>query len=187
MRKVILSIFITLDGFIEGPNKEIDWHIGDEEMQKFGDNTLNAVDTISLGRVSYQVFVNYWPTATGDSADIINTLPKIVFSRTLDNAPWGKWDNARLVKDHISEEISQLKQQPGKDMVLFAGADIAQTFMRLGLIDEYRLLVHPVVLRSGNPLFDRVEKPFDLDLLRTQTFKNGVVVLYYEPAKPKAE
>src|SRR5437016_1152067 len=131
MRKVIVSMFVTLDGFMEGPNGELDWSSADEEMEQYGIDLLSTVDAILLGRVTYQLFAKNWPSATGEGAHKLNTLPKIVFSKTLENAPWGTWKNARLMKDNIAEEILKLKQQPGSDLVIFGGADIVSTFMQL--------------------------------------------------------
>lgn len=185
MRKVILSMMVSLDGFIEGPNRDLDWPIVDKEIDRYADELLDTVDAILLGRVTYQLFVDFWPSATTEEeiiTDKMNEIPKIVFSRTLDKAPWGKWNNARVVKENIAEEIAKLKQQPGKDMVIFGGANLAQTFMQHGLIDEYRLLVNPIVLGGGTPLFKSGSNRINLKLLKTQAFNSGVVGLYYQPA-----
>jgi len=128
--------------------------------------------------VSCQLMVDYWPNATGEFANKMNRMPKIVFSRTLEKV---EWNNTRLIKDNIAEEISKMKQQPGKDLVLFAGADIAETLRQLGLIDEYRLLVNPVILGSGKPLFQNITDRIKLKLLKTQTFNCGNVLLCYKP------
>ena len=186
MRKVILSMMVSLDGFIEGPNRELDWTIVDKEIDTYADDLLSTVDAILLGRRTYQLFVGFWPTATTEEeiiADKMNEIPKIVFSRTLDKAPWGKWNTARLVRENIVEEISNMKKQPGKNMVIFGGANLAQTFMQHDLIDEYRLLVQPIVLGSGTPLFKSGSDRIHLNLLKTQKFNSGVVGLYYQPEK----
>jgi dihydrofolate reductase len=112
------------------------------------------VDAMLYGRVSYQLMADYWPAASDEFADKMSKMPKIVFSRTLKEV---EWNNSKLVKENIAQEISVMKRQPGKDFVLFAGADIASTFRQLNLIDEYRLLVNPVVLGSGTPLFKRID------------------------------
>jgi dihydrofolate reductase len=179
MRKVILSIMVSVDGFIEGPNKELDWHVFDEEMEEhMSTQVLNKVDGILLGRVAYQLMADYWPTATDSIAPQMNDLPKIVFSRTLEKT---EWKNSRFVKE-IANEISSMKQQPGKDLVLFGGAEIAQEFMRLGLIDEYQLIVNPIVLGSGKLLFKEGNDRKKLSLLNTKSFKCGNVLLFYRPA-----
>lgn len=181
MRKVIASTFVTLDNLMVGPNEDMRKEISDQQ---------STVDTLLLGRVTYQMFADYWPTKTTDdepAADHMNNTPKIVFSKTLENALWGKWNNARVVKDNIAEEIQKLKQQPGKDMAIIGSASIVQTFTNLGLIDEYRLLVHPVILGSGKPLFKNIKDRVNLKLVKTKTFKNGVVVLYYQPDKGESK
>ena len=147
MRNVIVSNSVTLDGFFEGPNKELDWHIVDEEVKQYANDLLSNVDAILFGRVTYQLMADYWPAAAtnpsiskGDLeiAHKMNNLPKIVFSKTLQEV---RWNNSRLVKENIAEEISKMKQQPGKNMAIFGSGSIVSTFMQLGLIDEYRIIV----------------------------------------------
>jgi dihydrofolate reductase len=185
VRKVIVSEMVSLDGFFSGPNGELDWHVVDEEFNEFAIEQLNAMDVLLFGRVTYQVMASYWPTPAAIHDDPIiankmNTLPKLVFSQTLDKAEWGKWDNARLVKGDVGEEVSKLKRQPGKDMVIFGSGSIVSTLTHLGLIDEYRILIVPVVLGNGIPLFKGVSTSVNLKLVRTKTLKTGVVLLYYE-------
>lgn len=185
MRKVIYSMFVSLDGFIEGPNREIDWHIVDEELHKYVNDQERAIDTHLYGRRMYEV-MSYWQTAdTNPSspeyeveyAHIWKSIPKIVFSKTLERVE----GNARLVRENIAEEIAKLKEQPGKDMVL-GGADIASTFMRLGLIDEYQLYVHPVVLGGGTPMFQALDDKIKLRLVEARPFGSGVVLFRYQHA-----
>ena len=183
MRKVILFNLITLDGFFAGPNGEIDWHHVDEEFNEFAAEQLDSTDGLMFGRVTYQLMASYWPTEAALTDDPIitgkmNAMPKIVFSRTLAKA---EWNNTRLVKENIAEEISKLKQQPGRDLFLFGSADLAATLTQLGLIDEYRIIVNPVVLGSGKPLFKDVQHRLELKLVKTRTFRNGNVLLYYQP------
>lgn len=193
MRKVIMSMMMSLDGFIAGPNDEMDW-LPDfkneelwEEMHAEMWKQLRTVDTILLGRLTYQIWERYWPAAATDPSSTKNDIefsryadetPKVVFSKTLDNV---KWQNTRLIKDNIAEEIAKMKQRPGKDLALAGGAGIAQTFTNLGLIDRYRLLVHPVVLGKGKPLFKDIKTRIKLRLVNMMTYKNGVVGLDYEP------
>ena len=188
MRKVILSMMVSLDGYIEGSNRNIDWHVWSEEMDRFMGRFFDRIDTILLGRKTYELLVGYWPSASEPTDDPVitdrmNKLPKIVFSKTLESVAW----NARLVKENIAEEVTRLKQQPGKDIVIFGGADIASTFMQHDLIDEYQLIVNPVVLGSGKPLFNpdsfRSEGKCNFKLLKTTTFHCGNVVLYYQPER----
>jgi dihydrofolate reductase len=187
VRKVIVSEMVSLDGFFSGPNGELDWHIVEGDFNAFAVDQLNAMDTLLFGRVTYQGMLSYWPTPDAIQndpvvADKMNTLPKVVFSRTLDKVEWGKWDNARLVKGDIGEEISKLRQQPGEDMVIFGSGSIVSILTELGLIDEYRIIVAPIVLGRGVPLFRGMTKRVNLRLLRTKSLKSGVVLLYYEPA-----
>jgi dihydrofolate reductase len=187
MRKVILSNLVTLDGFFAGPNGELDWHIVDEEFNGYAKDLLSNVDALLFGRVTYQLMADYWPaaaknpsTSKGDLeiADKMNNLPKIVFSKTLQNV---EWNNSTLVKEIIAEEISKMKQQSGKDMVIFGSGSIVSTFMQLGLIDEYRIILNPVVLGNGKPLFNGINDKHNLKLLKTRVFGSGVVILYYQP------
>ena len=185
MRKIILFNLVTLDGFFEGLNGEIDWHNVDEEFNAFAIDQLNSADGLLFGRVTYQLMASYWPTpaATTDDpivANKMNTMSKIVFSKTLEKV---EWNNTRLVKEHAAEEISKLKQQPGRDLFLFGSATLAATLIQNGLIDEYRIMVNPVILGSGRPLFKGIQEKLNLKLLKTKTFQNGNVLLYYQPGK----
>ena len=175
---------ITLDGFFEGPNREIDWHTVDEEFNEYAIELLNSVDVLLFGRVTYELMASYWPTpsATTDDpivADKMNNLPKIVFSKTLKKT---EWKNTRLVKENIAEEITKLKYQPGKDLAMFGSSDLALSLIQMGLIDEYRIIVNPVVLGNGKSLFKGINEKLNLKLLKTKTFRSGNVVLYYQPA-----
>lgn len=185
MRNVIVSNYITIDGFFAGPNGEIDWFVWDDEMAKFSIDQLKTVDTILLGRVTYQLFAGYWPTPDAYKEDpiiapMMNDLQKIVFSRTLDSA---EWNNSLVVKENIAEEISRLKQQPGKDMVIFGSGIIVSEFAKLGLIDLYKLIVNPVILGKGKPLFKNMDNKLKLKLLNAKAQSSGNVILEYEPAK----
>jgi len=186
MRKLFSFNMVTLDGFFEGPNREIDWHnvdTEDGEFNEFAIEQLNAMDTLLFGRVTYQLMASYWPTPAaieGDPivADLMNRLPKVVVSRTLEKA---EWNNTRLIKDHIAEEILKLKQQPGKDIALFGSANLMSTLMQMDLIDEHRIMVNPVILGDGNPLFKKTKDRQNLKLIRTRTFRSGNVLLCYQP------
>ena len=180
MRRLFWQMSVTLDGFMEGPNRELDdtAEVVDEDFDRYATEMLHSIDSILLGRVTYQLFAGYWPNATGPDADRLNELPKLVFSRTLEKV---EWNNSRLVRENIEEEVAQLKRQPGKDLALFGSADLASTFMRLGLIDEYRVLVTPVVLGHGAPMFKGMQDRIPLKLLRAATWSSGTVALFYEP------
>jgi dihydrofolate reductase len=190
MRKVIYSMFVSLDGFIEAPNRDLDWHIVDEELHKYVNDQERAIDTHLYGRRMYEV-MSYWQTAdTNPSspeyeveyAHIWKGIPKIVFSKTLERVE----GNARLVRENIAEEIAKLKEQPGKDLGL-GGANIASTFMQLGLIDEYQLYVHPVVLGGGTPMFSAFDNKINLRLVETRKFGSGVVLLRYQPDRKESK
>jgi len=180
MRKVIVSNLMSLDGFFEGPNHELDWFVVDEEFFAYARDMLRGVDTILFGRKTYQHMARYWPSAPGEEiADQMNNLAKIVFSRTLESV---EWHNSTLVKNDAVAEISKLKQLPGKDMVILGSASLASFLLQRGLIDEYRVILNPVFLGSGRPLFQDVKQRLRLKLSRTKLFGSGVVVLYYESA-----
>jgi dihydrofolate reductase len=175
----------TLDGFYEGPNGEIDWHNVDEEFNEFAIEQLNSVDVLLFGRVTYELMASYWPTPVAIEndpivADKMNHLPKLVFSRTLKKV---EWQNTRLIKENIGEEILKRKGQPGKDMILFGSSDLAVTLAELDLIDEYRIMVNPLILGSGKSLLKGSKQRLKLKLLKTRTFQNGNVLLYYQPER----
>jgi len=186
MRKVIASPFITLDGFIAGPQGELDWAVGGEEFDReMLPLLLKRVDAIVLGRVTYQELAAYWPFASTEddiNAELVNTVPKIIFSRTLEQVEWGKWGNTRLVKDDPVGAIANLKQQPGKDIVIFGSGRLVSQLAQAGLVDEYQLRVHPVILGSGKPLFKDLKEPVKLNLLEATPLSQGVVVLHYQRA-----
>lgn len=190
MRKVISFMHVSLDGFTTGPNGELEWAIVDEELNPYVDALFRKVDTALYGRVTYQLMQSYWPTVLTDPdaaprdlkhARWVENVSKIVFSKTLSRADW---NNTRLVKDHIAEEIESLKQQPGLDLMIFGSPRLTHTFMRLGLIDEYRLFLNPIVLGGGIPLFQGFKDWTKLKLLEAKTFQAGVVGLHYQAIKP---
>lgn len=183
MRKIIFQMAISLDGYFEGPNQELDWHIVDDEFNQYASELLDSVDVMLFGRVTYQLMASYWPTPAARTDDPIiaekmNRLPKIVFSKTLAKA---EWNNTRLVREDVEEEISKLKRQPGKDLVIFGSSDLTLSLSESGLIDEYRLFVMPVFLGAGKPVLQGLNGRLHLELLRTRQFKSGVVLLCYRP------
>jgi len=185
VRKVFLFMMVTLDGFFEGPNHEIDWHNVDEEFNEFAIDQLNEVDALLFGRVTYLVMASYWPTPLAKEndpiiADKMNTVPKIVFSKTLEKV---EWNNSRLVKENIAEEVLQLKQQQGRDLAIFGSANLMVSLLQMGLVDELRIMVNPVVLGNGKPLFKGIHDTLNLKLIKTRTFRSGNVLLYYQPDK----
>ena len=183
MRNLILFNMMTLDGFFAASNHALDWHIVDEEFHAFAAQQLDAVSTILFGRLTYQLMAAYWPTEAAIKRDPIiagqmNQTAKIVFSRTLASA---EWSNTRLVKENVAEEVARLKQQPGKDIIIFGSANLAATLTQHGLIDEYRIMVSPIVLGSGLPLFRGARTRLPMKLLSTRVFASGNVLLAYQP------
>jgi len=183
MRKLIMWNMVTLDGFFEGPKSwELDWHnyVWGDELEQLSLEQLKAADMLLFGRVTYQGMAEYWTSAEGEIADFMNKVPKVVFSRTLEKA---EWNNTRLVKANAEEEVARLKQQPGKDMLIFGSANLSATLMQNGLIDEYRLGINPIVLGGGNPLFKPSPHRMKMKLLEARPLKSGCVILRYKPER----
>lgn len=183
MRKIVLMMSVSLDGYIAGPDGELDWGLVDEEVHSHFNEVLAKMGAFLDGRVTYEQMAQFWPTADSNPdstpamvefAKIWRDIPKLVYSRTLERADW----NTTIVRDVVAEEVLQLKAEPGGDMAL-GGADLAASFIRLDLVDEFRLYVHPVVIGKGKPLFPMLEKQISLELAETRTFGNGVVLLRY--------
>ena len=184
MKKIIFQMMVSLDGYFEGPNKELDWHLVDGEFNEYASDLLSSVDTILFGRVTYQLMASYWPTQTAKTDDPViaekmNSLAKIVFSKTLSKA---EWNNTVLVKENAAEAISKLKRQPGKDMVIFGSSDLTVSLIDSGLIDEYRIFVNPVILGTGKPLLKGLKDRLNLKLIGTRLFESGLVMLCYKPS-----
>ena len=183
MRRVMVSNYVSLDGFFAGPGGEIDWFVWDDETAGYMKELMNSIDTILFGRVTYELMASYWPTAGPPAedpiiTDFMNKTPKIVFSRTLEKV---EWNNSRLVKDNVAEEVSRMKQVPGTDMVIYGSGNIVSAFAQAGLIDDYRIFVNPVVLGDGKTMFRGLRERLKLRLSSTKTFRCGVVLLHYEP------
>jgi dihydrofolate reductase len=183
MRKLIAAINMTLDGFCDHTEM-----IADDEIHQHYNELLSNTGTLIYGRITYQLMESYWPsivkTPTGNKptdefAVLIDNISKIVFSRTLKNVDWR---NTELKKEVIKEEVLELKQQAGKN-ILVGSPSLIVALMQLDLIDEYQLSVQPIVLGSGLPLFKNVKDRVNLKLLKTKTFGCGAVTHYYEPAK----
>lgn len=178
MKKIILDLATTLDSFIEGPNGEIDWCIMDDDMDFQG--FLSGIDTIFYGRVSYDSWGNYQPEESAGAEEIklwqaVHSKKKIVFS-----GQDREDENAEFISSDIAEKVSEIKKQGGKDIWLYGGAGLINTFIRLNLIDVYRISVHPLALGSGKPLFESLKDRLNLKLVKTNVFKSGVVQLVYK-------
>lgn len=184
MRRIIWTISVSVDGYMEGPNRELDWHMVDEELHHHFNGWLARAGGFLEGRVTYELMAEFWPTADQDPAatpavvefaQIWRDMPKVVYSRTLERVD----ENARVVRDVVPAEVLALKAQPGGDLVL-GGSDLAAEFARHDLIDEYRLYLHPMVIGRGTPMLRPSDAKVPLQLIETHTFGNGVVMLRYE-------
>lgn len=179
MKQIILDLAVTLDGFIEGPNGEIDWCIMDDDMNFNG--FLSGIDTIFYGRVSYDSWGNFQPDAAADAAEKtfwnnIHSKKKFVFSNQNRNDAI-----AIFIHGDIASQVTEIKQQSGKDIWLYGGASLIKTFIQLNLIDVYRISVHPIALGKGKPLFEDLKERLNLKLIQTNIFRSGVVQLIYHP------
>ncbi|MFE2966774.1 dihydrofolate reductase family protein [Streptomyces sp. NPDC059340] len=187
MRRIVLMMSVSLDGFIEGPNREIDWHRVDAELHRHFNEEIRKLGGLLDGRVTHELMAGFWPTADQDPdspdstpemvefAGIWRDIPKYVYSRTLERADW----NTTIVRDVVPDEVRALKEQPGGDLGL-GGADLAAAFLRHDLVDEFRVYVHPVLIGGGKPLFPESHTPTDLRFVESRAFGNGVVLLRYE-------
>jgi dihydrofolate reductase len=189
MRNIISTAWVTLDGFIAGPDGAMDWvgEIYGEAMGRYENDLVSAADTLLLGRVTYESFAGSWPhvpdnpdASEGEKtyARMLNAMRKVVFSRTLERA---EWNNSTLLHEVTPEAIEQMKREPGRDMLIYGSASLVRALTQLGLIDEYQVLVHPVILGGGKPLFGGLADRVRLRLVDTTTHPSGVVVLTYRP------
>jgi dihydrofolate reductase len=185
MKKIIMFNRVSMDGFFAGPNGEShEWFITDPEVDKAAHEMMEP-DTVLFGRVTYQIFENHWPKAekdpkaskeAGATAKELKEMNKLVFSRTLNKV---NWENSKLIKGNLTEEVRKLKQGSGPDIVIFGSGTIVQQLSAEGLMDEYLFVVTPVILGAGKSLFKDVKK-LDLKLLETRVFKSGNVLLHYK-------
>ncbi len=188
MRKIILTEWITLDGFTAGPDNDMSF-VGEsfnEEMARYEDAILSQADTILLGRVTYESFAGSWPFVP-DKPDVseeekayarkLNAARKVVFSRTLE---WAEWNNSQLVRELDPAYVASLKEEEGRDILIYGSASIVQQLTQHGLIDEYQLLVHPLILGSGKPLFKDIKNKRKLSLASATPVSSGVLVLTYQ-------
>jgi dihydrofolate reductase len=184
MRKILIQDMITVDGFFAGLHEEIGWHHVDTEFNEYAISVLDTVDTLLFGRVTYDLMASHWPTARAIEDDPIiagkmNSLPKIVFSRSLEVVTW---NNSKTLHGINADEILKMKQGTGKDIMIYGSGTVVSALTGLGLIDEYRLIVNPVILGKGKSLFTDVHSQPNLRLLETKTFASGNVLLSYKSA-----
>lgn len=184
MRNLVLQVSISLDGYIEDKQRNIDWHFADEEFAEFIDTTLRSIDAMIFGRAAFERLADYWPTAGSDpnaspeQVRLMAELPKYVVSTTLKCTAW---QNSHVISGNVGSEIQRLKEEPGRDIALFAGASLAMSVLRLGLIDELRLIVSPVLLGGGTRLFHGEYERTYLGLRDIKRFRSGAMVLVYVP------
>ncbi|MDT9689040.1 dihydrofolate reductase family protein [Streptomyces sp. P9(2023)] len=186
-RKIVLMMGVSLDGYIEGPDRDIDWHMVDAELHQYFNDQVGAMGGILSGRVTHELMADFWPTADADPnsspeivefARIWRDIPKTVYSTTLESADW----NTTIVRRVDPDEVRALKEEPGGDLIL-GGADLAASFMEHDLIDAFHISVHPVLIGRGKPLFRETDAATPLTLTSTRTFGNGVVLLRYDRAR----
>jgi dihydrofolate reductase len=180
MRKIIAALQMSLNGVVEAPETWVFPHgYSNGEMEQEIGSSMAASDTMLLGRVTYEVFAAHWPHQTGDIADFMNNAPKVVVSTTLRTADW---QNSTLISGNVVEELTRLKQQPGKDINVVGSATLVRSLLREGLLDELKLLVCPILVGSGRRLFEDGGATAPLRLVDARTFSTGVQSLTYTPA-----
>lgn len=187
MRKVKLQMQVSVDGFVAGPNEELDWMVWnwDDELKEFVNSITDTSDPILLGRKMTDGFVNYWTNVVKNQPDSpeftfakkMIDKPKVVFTKTIDKS---NWDNTTLATGNLADEITRLKQQPGQDILVYGGSNFVSNLIQQQLIDEYYLFINPVALGSGKPIFNGRT---NLQLVQSQSFSCGVVCLFYQPKK----
>ena len=188
MRRIVTTTWVTLDGFVAGPSGDMGWvgEIYDEAMGTYENELVNAVDALLLGRVTYESFAGSWPhvpdspTASEGEKEYarrLNAMEKVVVSTSLDHA---EWNNSRLLREITPQAIEQLKAEPGGDLLIYGSASVVRALTGLGLIDEYQVLVHPVLVGGGKPLFGDLAEQMKLKLVSSKTHPSGVVLLTYQ-------
>ncbi len=187
MRKLRSFMFITLNGYLEGPGSDIRWHRHGVEESAYSAEQLKTGSVLLFGRVTYDVMVQYRPTPMAMQNDPVvargmNAAEKLVFSRTLRKVTW---NNSRLLHDNIEDEIRAMKRSPGKDLTILGSGSIVTQFTDWGLIDEYQIMLDPVALGTGTTIFSGIREKLDLTLTMSRTFRSGVVLLSYEPLRAK--
>lgn len=178
-RKIIASEFVSLDGVMEAPDE---WHLPyfNDEMGEAIGAAMAEADAMLMGRVTYEEWAAFFPSQSGDDADHMNSISKYVVSTSLDEV---EWENSTLINENITEEITKLKQQPGGDLSISGSGTLVRSLLRTGLLDELRLMVHPIVVGNGKRLFDESDEQTALELVDSKTFDTGVVYNTYQPAE----
>ncbi len=187
MRKLILQEWLSLDGFTADQNGKLDFFTS-SELNKYSDydvlKFMDNIDTLLLGRVTYELFADFWPNTTNDTeviADKLNSTEKFIVSNSITKAPWGKWPEAKIIKGDVANEIRNLKGRPGKNIVLWGSISLAQSLIKENLIDEYHLRICPTAIGAGKPLFPNVADYINLRLIECKKYDSGLILLHYEP------
>ncbi len=183
MSKLIFFNMVSIDGFFEGKNKELDWHIIDEEFNEFAIEQLNSADRLIFGRKTYEGMANYWTSERALSNDPMitkrmNEISKNVFSKKLVEV---NWKNTNLFKNSVFNVVSDLKEKSSKNVLVLGSANLSETLTKDGLIDLYRIMINPIILGKGNPLFPNLDTQLKLKLVNSRTFDSGNVLMEYEP------
>jgi dihydrofolate reductase len=180
MKKVIFQMSVSVDGYVEGPNQELDWHNVDDEFNAYAVETLKKSDVLIMGRKTYELMAGYWPTSTDNDPDVtyqMNETPKLVFSRTLKSL---EWKGARLATGSIAEEVARLKSAPGDGLLWVGGSELASAFLEAGLLDEVRIILTPILLGAGHTVFGDIKRRHELKYVSTKSFASGNVLVTYE-------
>ena len=181
MRRVVLQMSVSVDGFVASSQGGLGGSLAeDDDLTRWKLDQLEETGTHIMGRVTYEQMAEHWPNATDEYAAPMNELPKVVFSKTLDRADW---NNSRVARGDTAEEIAQLKREPGKDIMAHGGAAFVQALSNLGLIDEYRLVIEPVALGNGLPMFRDLPAALRLNLVEAKTFTTGTAAHVYQPIR----
>ena len=181
MARLIMWNLMTLDGFVEGPGRDISWHhdVWGSELETLSIEQLNSAGALLFGRVTYELMANYWPTETGEVADFMNRIPKFVFSRTLTRSDW---NNVTFFDGNVAGTVANLKRETDQDIFVFGSADLAASLTPQGLFDEIRIGLSPHILGSGTPMFKQDDTRRRLKLLDAKPLSSGITILRYQPA-----
>jgi len=187
MRKIFLFMMISLDGYFEGPGHDLSWHNVDDEFNDFAIKQLGEADAILFGRRTYELMESYWPTKQGveddtEVAHLMNETPKVVVSHSLENIKETKiWKHVRLINENVKDEITRLKKEKGGDIILLGSSNLSVSLLEWGLLDEVRIMIAPVVIGKGTPLFEGLKNKINFKFIKARKFANGNVLLTYSP------
>ena len=185
MRKIFLFMMTSLDGYFEGPDHDLSWHNVDAEFNVFAQEQMKEADAILFGRRTYQLMESYWPSEDGrkddpEVAQLMNNTPKVVVSHSLKNVAETKiWKHVRLINKNVKDEIIRLKKEKGGNIILLGSSKLCVSLLEWGLLDEVRIMIAPVVIGKGTPLFQGLKNKVNFTLTKSRNFKNGNILLYY--------